>query len=236
MTIEVYILCNNEERLMPYLVRHYREFAKVIILESNSTDRTVEIAHNMGAEVWSYNVKDEIDDQWFTQLKNNCWKESRADWVMVVDADEFIYHRNITRALQNNYNSIICPRFFNMYSDKFPTTDKQIYDEVQLGLEQTSPKAKMNIFRPDKIKDINYFPGCHEAFPTGKVRVDNSSAIMTLHMRNLGKEFIVERNLRARKRQSIVNRQMGWGVHVDWTKEEWIRRYEEEFSQARQII
>ena len=236
MTIEVYILCNNEERLMPYLVRHYREFAKVIILESNSTDQTVEIAHNMGAEVWSYSIKDEIDDQWFTELKNNCWKESRATWVMIADADEFIYHRNIQRALQNNYNSIICPRFFNMYSEKFPTTDKQIYDEVQLGLEQTSPKAKMNIFRPDRIKGINYFPGCHEAFPTGKVRIDNNSGIMTLHMRNLGQEFIVERNLRARKRQSVVNRQMGWGVHVDWTEAEWIRRYEDEMKQAKKII
>jgi hypothetical protein len=156
--------------------------------------------------------------------------------VIIADADEFIYHKNIVNVLRNNHSAILQPRFFNMYSETFPTTDKQIYDEVQLGLEQTSPKAKMNIFRPDRIKDMNYFPGCHEAFPTGKVRIDNNSGIMTLHMRNLGQEFIVERNLRARKRQSVENRQMGWGVHVDWPQEEWIRRYEDEMKQAKKII
>src|SRR4030066_1175068 len=100
MLIIAYILCNNEERLMPYVMRHYSQFAKVIILESNSTDQTVEIAHSMGAEIWSYDVPDEIDDRWFTELKNNCWKESKADWVMIVDADEFIYHPEIVKILQ----------------------------------------------------------------------------------------------------------------------------------------
>jgi glycosyltransferase involved in cell wall biosynthesis len=236
MTIETYILANNEELLMPYLMRHYLQFSKVIILESNSTDKTSEIAHDMGAEIWTYDVPDEINDKWFTDLKNNCWKESHADWVIIVDADEFVYHKNITQILKNNYSTILCPRFFNMYSEKFPTTEGQIYDEVKLGVEQFSPKAKMNVFRPRMVKDMNYFAGCHEAFPTGRVRIDDNSGLMTLHMRNLGKEFIINRNLRARKRQSELNRQMGWGIHVDWDESEWVRRYEEEMKQATKII
>jgi glycosyltransferase involved in cell wall biosynthesis len=234
MLIHAFILCNNEEKLIPYLVRHYKQFVKVIILESNSTDNTIDLARNAGAEVWSYDVKDEIDDTWFTHLKNNCWKESRADWVMIADADEFIYHPDIVNILKRSRAQIIQPRFFNMYSEVFPTTQGQIYEEVTKGIEQTSPKAKMNIFRPT-IKEINYFPGCHEAFP-GNVKIDTETPIKTLHMRNLSKEFIIERNLRARARNSQANRQNGWGVHVDWPQEKWIADFEEGLKQAVKII
>lgn len=236
MRIEAFILANNEERLMPYVMRHYSQFAKVIILESNCTDRTVEIAHSHGAEIWNYDVADEIDDAWFTKLKNNCWKDSCADWVMVADADEFIYHPNIREILRRTRSTIIQPRFYNMYSRNFPTTSGQIYEEVRRGVEQVSPKAKMNIFRPIAIKDIEYYPGCHEAFPHGRVRINTESGIKTLHMRNLSKDFIIDRNLRARKRNSEINRANGWGVHVDWPEEEWLRRYEEGLREATDIL
>lgn len=235
MQIEAYILCNNEELLMPYIMRHYSQFAKVIILESNSTDRTIDIARNMGAEVWRYEVPDEINDDWFTKLKNACWKGTQADWVMVADADEFIYHPNIVKALKSCQGTVIQPRFFNMYSETFPATEGQIYEEVINGVEQTSPKAKMNVFRPMAIKEMNYFPGCHEAFPTGNVRIDDTTEIKTLHMRNLSRQFVIDRNMRARRRNCELNRQMGWGCHVDWTEEEWMRRFDEGISQAIKI-
>lgn len=221
---------------MPYFMRHYNQFARVIILESNSTDKTIEIANKEGAEIWSYNMPDEIDDKWFTELKNNCWKESNAEWVMIVDADEFIYHPAILNVLKRTQATIIQPQFFNMYSKEFPTTTGQIYDEVKLGVEQFSPKPKMNIFRPYAIKSMEYFPGCHEAFPQGRVRINDHSGIKTLHMRNLSKDFIVKRNLRARKRNSQLNIEMGWGCHVNWPEEEWIRIYEEGLQQATKII
>jgi glycosyltransferase involved in cell wall biosynthesis len=100
---------------MPYFMRHYSQFANVILLESCSTDRTIEIASSFGATIWKYDVPDEINDEWITKLKNNCWKDSRADWVMIVDADEFIYHPNITEILRKTDAMIIRPKFWNMY-------------------------------------------------------------------------------------------------------------------------
>jgi len=208
----------------------------VIILESNSTDRTVDIARSMGGEVWTYNVSDEINDRWFMDLKNNCWKDSKADWIIIADADEFVYHPTFERYLKATYYSIIRPRFFNMYSKQFPTTQGQIYDEIRIGVEQTSPKPKMNIFKPSHVKEMNYYPGCHEAFPTGRIRIIEDSPIKTLHYRNLGIDFVVERNLRARKRNSDLNKQNGWGVHVDWSVEEWKQIFEEGLRNAIEVI
>ena len=221
---------------MPYIMRHYTKFSKVIILESNSTDRTIEIARSMGGEVWRYDVPDEINDEWFTSLKNNCWKESKADWVIVVDADEFVYHPTIERILKATHFSVIRPRFYNMYSDHFPASPNQIYHEVKMGVEQTAPQAKMNIFRPSHVKEMNYYPGCHEAFPTGRISILEGSAIKTLHYRNLGIDFVIERNLRARRRNSEINKLNGWGVHVDWSEDEWRRIFDEGMANATKII
>lgn len=233
--IEVYCLCNNEEQLMPYFMRHYSRFGKVILLESCSTDRTIEIASALGAVIWKYDVPDEINDEWITKLKNNCWKNSLADWVMIVDADEFIYHSKLTEVLRYSNATIIRPKFYNMYSRRFPTTQGQIYEEVNLGIEQTSPQPKMNIFRP-RIKDINYYPGCHEAFPDEKLKIDNDSGIMTLHMRNLGKAFIRKRNLRHSQRRSQVNKDHGWGDHVDFPMKDVLKQFDRSMKIAKKII
>lgn len=236
MRIETYILCNNEEIMLPYLMRHYSQFSDVIILESRSTDNTVQMAHKLGAEVWTYDWPDELNDELITDVKNNCWRESKADWIMIVDADEFIYHQDITKDLSESRYTVIRPRFFDMYSDKFPTTKKQIYDEVQYGIEQLSPSPKMNIFRMSAIKEMKYAPGCHDADPQGLVSIDNDSEVKTLHMRYLGKEFVYERNKRHAQRRSQVNKDRGWGWHVDKSREIIEAEFDANFKNVIKVI
>ena len=179
MKIETYILANNEERLMAYIMRHYTQFSDVILLENSSTDRTVEIAEAMGGKVWSFDREDEINDEWFTYIKNNCWKDSKADWVIIVDADEFVYHPNIKEYLEKTDATIFLPKFFNMFSETFPTTEGQIYEEVTMGREEG---GKTNIFKPSEIQEISYGPGCHNAIPVGNVILKTDSEIITMHL------------------------------------------------------
>lgn len=218
---------------MPYFMRHYTQFADVILLENGSTDRTVDIAHSLGAEVWKYDRPDEIDDQWFMDTKNSCWKESKADWVMVVDADEFIYHPELVKILKNTKSTVFMPRLWNMFSESFPTTEGQIYEEVTGGREGG---AKMNIFNPKEITDINYEVGCHNAKPAGNVKLNLNSEILTLHMRNLGIEYMLERNHRASARRSELNKRMGWGYHVDFPDSEVITYYNNETTGLIKVL
>lgn len=226
MKIETFILTCNEELLMPYIMRHYNQFSDVILLESHSTDRTKEIAHSMGAEIWCYNWPDEINDQIFLDVKNNCWKESRADWVIIVDADEFVWHPDPIKALSETNATIIIPNFYDMYSEVFPTTEGQIYDEVFMGKEQFIPAAKMNLFKPSEIFEMNYSPGCHEANPEGNILKANPG-FKTLHMRYLGKQFAIDRNQRASRRRSVLNKEKNWGDHVDTPVDELSKRFDE---------
>jgi glycosyltransferase involved in cell wall biosynthesis len=246
MNIEVYTLANNEERMMPYIMRHYNRFAKVIILENNSTDRTKEIAHSMGGEIWSYNIPDELNDQLHIDIKNNCWKNSHADWVIVCDADEFIYHSDLSLYLSQTKATIFCLRLFNMYSENYPTTGGQIYDEVNRGVEGG---GKINLWRPSEIKEINFAVGCHNANPSGNVifgidsRKQNSlqrqkpgNEPLTLHMRYLSKQYLIERSQRAGQRLSALNRKNGWGYHMNFTPERIGSDYDNEIKKTIQIV
>jgi glycosyltransferase involved in cell wall biosynthesis len=233
MKIETYILVHNEEKIMPYLMRHYRQFSDVFILENNCTDRSVEIAESHGAKIRRYDVPDELDDKVFLDIKNNCWKDSNADWVIVGDADEFIYHPEIIKVLQESKATIIQPKLFEMFSEKFPTTDGQIYDEVKTGVPGG---PKMHLFKPSEIKEINYGMGCHFAFPEGNIILDEDSGIITLHMRYLSLESVLERTERGHRRMSTFNRNGGWGIHFDWPGEDTIKHFEDHMKASKQVI
>lgn len=239
MNIEVYCLANNEEKLMPYYMRHYNQFARVILLDNNSTDRTVDIARACGAEILTLNIPDEINDQLFVDIRNDIWKKSTADWIMWADADEFIYHPDIVSILETTKATAILPAFYNMYHETFPVTQGQIYEEVKLGARwggEENIYGKVNIFKLPDIKEINYNPGCHRVNLKGNVVLDTKTDIKTLHMRNLSKQFVVERNMRNSRRLSKFNRDRGWGTYVDRTKEEIEKLFEEEMSQSTKIL
>lgn len=233
MRIETFILANNEELLMPYIMRHYDRFSDVIILESNSTDRTKEIAHNLGADVWSYDWPDEVNDKIFQNIKNQVWKGSRADWVIIADADEFIW--GDFSQLEKTKFTIIKPQFYDMYSEAFPITEGQIYDEVRMGIQQISPLPKMNIFKPGEIINMNYAPGCHEALPEGNIQIGNPG-FKTLHMRYLSKEYVIDKNARHSRRMSEINRTNRWGWHVDKPAELIIAEFDENMKHLTKII
>ena len=237
MTIEVYAICYNEEALLPYFLRHYESFAdRIIIYDNYSTDHSPEIcAAHPKVEVRKYNTGNEIRDDIYLQIKNNCWKNSKADWVIVCDIDELVYRMNIHHALKATWATVIAPALFNMYSDEFPTTPGQIWQQVTLGVPGG---AKLNLFRPDQITEINYDPGCHVAHPEGNVIIDKEEdqAFKTLHMRFLSKEWVIARNELSRQRLSKLNKEMGWGIHYHATPVEISADFDRDIKNATEII
>jgi glycosyltransferase involved in cell wall biosynthesis len=211
MNVEIYAPCHQEAKIIPYFMRHYNQYGKVFLYEGHSTDGSRELAESLGATVINLDTNNEVRDDILMDIRNNCWKASKADWVIVCDMDEFVYHPNFIAYLKTVKETIVCPRTFEMFSNKFPTTTGQIYDEVQHGFEI---RPKFFLFQPTKLKEMSYSAGSHEALPQGEVYINYTTEIFCLHMRHLSIDHIVNRNAYLNSRRSEINKQMNWGWHV----------------------
>ena len=104
MTLSVVLITQNEEANLPHtlesvmlLVRDSR--GEIIVVDSGSTDRTLQIARSFGAKVFSEPWKG------FAAQKNSAVDKATGDWVLQLDADEALEHElatEIADALRSN--------------------------------------------------------------------------------------------------------------------------------------
>jgi glycosyltransferase involved in cell wall biosynthesis len=84
LPVSIVILTLNEERNLPACLASVAKADDVVILDSGSTDRTVEIARTAGARVFTNPFRN------FAQQRNHAHRaiEFAHAWVMHLDADE----------------------------------------------------------------------------------------------------------------------------------------------------
>lgn len=165
-TVEVHLICFNEQDILPYSLRHYKTFARRIVLhDAHSTDRSREIAKSFGAEVRDWNCSAKIDDFELTKIKNEGWLGSSAEWVIMADADELQYFPKGTAASLAAYHAkgmaVVRSRGYELVSEVFPTGDGQIYDEVKEGGEDSHWYGKTILFSPKLLKSYEFGIGAH---------------------------------------------------------------------------
>lgn len=228
MTIHVYAFTWNEQRMLPFFLRHYTSFAdRLVVYDNMSDDGSRAILESCPlVEVRDWDTGGYSDEDSLRDLKNNAWKESRgtADWVMVVDVDEFIYHAELVSYLERmKGHAVLKPRGYQMWHDRFPTGSGQIYDEVKIGERCPEFFDKLSVFDPMVIADINYHIGSHCAEPTlhPLMHLDEDctipepapvtpSELKLLHFKHLGWEYLYERQVRMRQRIHPAARERGW--------------------------
>ena len=83
--ITTIILTYNEEKNIEKCINSIKDISKkIIVVDSFSTDKTVEISKNLGAEVVCHDFINQA--QQFNWAINNL--EIKTDWIMRIDADE----------------------------------------------------------------------------------------------------------------------------------------------------
>ena len=143
------MIVKNEEKDIKTALSWGRELmSEQIVVDTGSTDRTVEIAESMGARVIHF---DWIDD--FAAAKNYALDNCHGDWIFILDADEY---------------------FSKEDAEKLPgiieAADKAGFCAVQTGLISIDGKGgildKSSHIRILKnIKEIRYKRRIHEIIP-----------------------------------------------------------------------
>jgi glycosyltransferase involved in cell wall biosynthesis len=82
--ISATIITLNEERNVARAIESLRSVDEIVVVDSGSNDRTVEIAEKLGARV--------VESQWpgYANQKNLAADQASYDWILSIDADESV--------------------------------------------------------------------------------------------------------------------------------------------------
>jgi glycosyltransferase involved in cell wall biosynthesis len=102
-TVSAIIITKNEEKNLPRCLESLKWANEIIVLDSGSTDNTLEIAKSYNAKIFS--------EEWkgYTQQKNSAVAKTQSDWIVSLDADEEFSEdaqNDIQSILKNNHTKI----------------------------------------------------------------------------------------------------------------------------------
>jgi hypothetical protein len=197
MKIHAYIVAWNEERILPFVLDYYSQFCeKIYMCDNMSTDSSDEIYKKYEKVIvkkWQSPDKKYNQSYVDYELKSNIYKLSRgkADWVIVCDCDEFLYHENLLGKLKEyQEKGITMPRIngHDMFSEKFPEYDGElITDKIKIGSEVYDVMCKNIIFNP-KI-DVRFGLGSHSNTSPNAI-YSETPELKLLHYKYLGKDYV----------------------------------------------
>jgi glycosyltransferase involved in cell wall biosynthesis len=224
MRIACYALAYNEEIILPQFIEHYKKFCdKIVIYDNMSTDNTKEIALDNGCEVISWEAPGGgLNDQCYLEIKQNCYKKDREDfdWVIVVDVDEFITHKDgdssFIKCMENYTNTgIMLPKVkgYNMFSWDHDLS--QPLTQIREAVPSVD-YSKSAIFNP--LLNLSWDPGCHICHLPND---SDDEQLVLKHYKFINYDYVVERSLLLEKRLSEENRKKGYGTHYTWNDKKW---------------
>lgn len=105
--ISVIIITKNEEEMLPQSLQSVGWADEIVVVDTGSVDKTVEIAKRHGAIVIKSTGKT------FSDWRNDGLKKAKGDWILYLDADE-----EVTPELKKEIKSIVLENdlSFGMYA------------------------------------------------------------------------------------------------------------------------
>ena len=117
-------LVKNEERFIYYSLKSALPFVdKIMVWDTGSTDKTVEIIKSIKSEKIEFQQKDSVDPQTFTKMRNQMLDKtpSKYTWLMLLDGDEIWPHDSLKKvsdfARENPEIESIVLRTHNLVGD-----------------------------------------------------------------------------------------------------------------------
>ena len=99
-SLSVCLIVKNEEKFIAQCLKSVRGLAQqIVVVDTGSTDRTIEIAKELGAEIHSFTWCND-----FSAARNAALEHVTGEWVLALDADEELSakdHEKLRRAMND---------------------------------------------------------------------------------------------------------------------------------------
>lgn len=186
--LSVTLATYNEEAVIEKCIKSFKKIAdEIIVVDGSSTDRTAILAKKLGARVYSTTNKPN-----FHINKAMANKKAKGDWVLQMDADEFV-----TKKLLNEIEMLLKGEYFGYSSWQSPLKKKLstvfplIFKKPQA---LTSPAAAY--YLPRKNFFLNRYLKNSGQYPDPVIRLFQS-----------GKAFLPAKDVHE---QMVVKGSVGW--------------------------
>jgi glycosyltransferase involved in cell wall biosynthesis len=127
LEVTVIVSVKNEEINLPFCLEKLTDFSEVIIVDSKSTDSTPDIVKKHGYKLIDFNWNGQFPKKRNWTLKNVPIKN---DWVLFIDADEFVTERFIYEVRNKIKNSNVSGFWLN-YNNHFMGKELKFGDRMK---------------------------------------------------------------------------------------------------------
>lgn len=131
MKISLCMIAKNEEKVIGRAIDSCKDFVdEIILVDTGSEDRTVEIAKQKGAKVYFFAWKND-----FAVAKNYALSKAKGDWIVFLDADEYFGSATgknlkvVLSSIKPGVNAVAC-KMYNIDSDSGNILDVMTHSRI----------------------------------------------------------------------------------------------------------
>ncbi|ASJ56094.1 hypothetical protein BP422_22635 [Brevibacillus formosus] len=197
MIVSACVITKDEEHNLPDCLESIKEFAsEIIIVDTGSTDGTIEVAKKYQASVYHF---DWIDD--FSAARNFAISQAKGNWIIFLDADEYLsqdsmkHIMSILNKAEEQKNEFVLGVIANI-------------DKVRHQTVNVSPHIR--IFRNDP--SIRYVGAIHERVMKngGPMKIFDAKDQITIIHTGYSQEIVQSKNKSERNLQLLFKE---WDNH-----------------------
>jgi glycosyltransferase involved in cell wall biosynthesis len=161
MNVTLYAICKNEEKNIEKFINNSKKFYHTVVVDTGSTDNTVQLLRDAGIEVYEHpQTREEFD---FSVARNQALSYVKTDWAFVLDFNEDVDE--------------FYPEGFDAISKEFTAFKHLRYDDN--GTDEPVQSNEVHI-RFHRTKNYTWVNAVHEVpnfFPTEEY--PNESSVNT---------------------------------------------------------
>jgi len=164
-TLSVCMIVKNEEKHLGRCLESIKDIAdEIVIIDTGSTDRSIEIARSYGAKLYMEPWSND-----FSKHRNQSINHAAGDWILILDADEVIPRKELNKlkaAIRRPWADA-----YRMTTRNYQRNQGQVntfetrpdYPEEQ-GYQYWVPSTKIRLFR--RVGGIHFKGAVHELVET----------------------------------------------------------------------
>lgn len=187
--LTVCVIAKNEARFLPGCLESVRDWAdEIVVVDTGSTDNTMDVARRMGARVFSEEWRSD-----FSLARNAAISRATGDWILSLDADERLDYINGSR-LRRVLGEAAPDR------DAFQLRIVSAADRIDSGVELVHFYPR--VFR--RHPAIRYKGALHEQVMRGDTAVGPLAPRVPVNIYHIGYADPEKNQLRLRRNHTIA--------------------------------